>query len=167
MMAWSGPGIAAKALASPITRSAITLSAGINAVPMLTPSASSLPCSAASLSLRLSAPLAKAPVMVADRSVTALLPPFSSGIMSAPALPNNAIAAAVLPAPSGILANLSATSSMIASVLLSLPLASVALTPSEVNASAAPSLPVARFRFSLIIAAPTPSMLVPLALAAC
>ena len=56
---------------------------------------------------------------------------------------------------------------MIASVLLSLPLASVALIPSDVNASAACGLLVAKFRFSLIIALPTPSMLVPLAFAAC
>ena len=54
-----------------------------------------------------------------------------------PDLPNSSIASAVFCAPSGILANLSATSSMTLSKGRILPLASLALTPIDFNASLA------------------------------
>ena len=111
-MAWSGPGIEAKALAAASTALATPFSSGINAVPMPTPRINSLPSSSANLSLRPSAPLANGPVIVAAKSSMLLRPPFSIGIMSAPALPNSAIASSAFLPPSSMFLNLSATSSI-------------------------------------------------------
>ena len=134
------------------------------------PSALTLPLRIASLSLYSSAFLAKASVILTLSLSIAWPPMLSIGIMSAPLLPNRAIANAVLVTPSGIALNLSAISRVTASALLSLPLASVALIPRAFSASAALPLPVVAASNMPLLSRPrllaTESISVPLVAAA-
>ena len=89
MVPCNQPGIAAKPSAMPTSTSVNRISTGISAVPSLTLSSTSLVCKLTILSLTSSAPLANLPVMVTLKLSTALRPPLSNGIMSAPDLPNS------------------------------------------------------------------------------
>ena len=98
----NGPGRLWKPSAMAEMPSVKAVNTGSKAVPMPTPSSRILACNAAILSLNLSAPLANDVDIVAVMLSIESRPPLSIGIMSAPALPNNAMAAVVLLAPSGI-----------------------------------------------------------------